>query len=282
MAFQATVVRVMVASPSDVSTARDAIESALHMWNAASAGHRGVLLLPWRFETHAVPLAGAHPQAIINSQGLRDADIVFVVFGSRIGSPTPEAISGTAEEVEKAISAGKPVHIYFSSGPHPNDVDPQQLTVLRSFKEQLQSRALLGEFAQPSDLIQEVQEAIEHDLTELDLSAITSAAPAEVRPLIIQPKREREVKQDSKGKIGYTTRHWLEIANPNLEDAVGVTVEPREDQHFRVLWDTATVVHAQTTRTVPVVFTMGSGSNPVVIAKWTLGGEEFTKEYHIG
>ena len=64
------------------------------------------------FETAAVPIAGAHPQAIINSQGLKDADIVFAVFGSRIGSPTPDAISGTVEELEAAIKAGKPEIAY--------------------------------------------------------------------------------------------------------------------------------------------------------------------------
>ncbi|MDR2372830.1 MAG: hypothetical protein LBD77_01740 [Bifidobacteriaceae bacterium] len=58
--FQAVVLRVMVASPSDVQSARTVIESALHEWNTVSAGGRGVLLLPWLFETSAVPLAGAH------------------------------------------------------------------------------------------------------------------------------------------------------------------------------------------------------------------------------
>lgn len=176
------VLSVMVASPSDVSEARQVIEKALYDWNAtSSAGNRGVMLRPWLHETSAVPLAGDHPQAIINSQGLRDADIVFAVFGSRIGSPTPDAISGSVEEVEKAIDAGKPVHIYFSSGPHPNDVDTNQLQALRQFKDQLKNRALLGEFAEASELTQQVNRAIEHDLTQLGLPAVKQSQQSGIK-----------------------------------------------------------------------------------------------------
>lgn len=259
-----------------------AIESALYEWNTISAGNRGVLLLPWLFESAAVPLAGAHPQAIINSQGLKDADIVFAVFGSRIGSPTLEAISGTVEEIEGAIKAGKPVHIYFSNGPVPNDVDTAQLTALRAFKKELQTRALLGEFSDAAALGGEVRKAIELDLTTLDLASIAPASPTGVQPLLVQPKFDREMKQDSKGKISYTTRHWIEITNPNTEDATEVSITPAESQDFWVAAEGPTVIHGHQTRTFALSYSMATGPDPVLVVSWSIGGEQFTKDFHVG
>ncbi len=282
MAFQAVVLRVMVASPSDVQDSRATIESALYEWNTISAGNRGVLLLPWLFESAAVPIAGAHPQAIINSQGLKDADIVFAVFGSRIGSPTQDAISGTVEEIEGAIKAGKPVHIYFSSGPVPNDVDTSQLTALRAFKDELQTRALLGQFADAGALASEVRKAIELDLTTLDLTSIAPAAAAGLQPLLVQPKAEREMKQDSKGKLSYTTRHWIEITNPNTDDATEVSIAPDGSQDFWVASEGSTVIHGHQTRTFSLAYSMATGSDPVVVVSWSIGEERFTKKFHIG
>src|SRR5699024_9231282 len=119
-----------------------------------------VALQPWRWESSSVPLLGSHPQSLINSQGVDDSDIVFAIFGSRLGSPTPDAVSGTVEEIERANDQGKPVHVYFSDGPLPNDVDTEQLKGLREFKKQLQARGLLGTFSNVSQLTHEVWRAI--------------------------------------------------------------------------------------------------------------------------
>ena len=84
-------------------------ERAIHSWNDANAESRGVVLVPWRWETSSVPMLGDHPQAILNSQGLDRADVVFAYLLGPTGSPTPSAVSGTVEEIEKAVVRGKPV-----------------------------------------------------------------------------------------------------------------------------------------------------------------------------
>lgn len=92
-------------------------------------------------------MLGAHPQKLINAQGVDDSDIVFALFGGRLGSPTPDAVSGTAEEIDRALRAGKPVHLYFSTAPLPHDIDTAQLEALRAFKTDMYDRGLLGEFS---------------------------------------------------------------------------------------------------------------------------------------
>ena len=89
MTFSATVVRVLVASPSDVPEARDAVESALNSWNLRYAAKRQIVVLPWRWESSSVPLLGKHPQALINEQGVDDADIIIAIFGSHLAHQHP-------------------------------------------------------------------------------------------------------------------------------------------------------------------------------------------------
>ena len=174
--------------------ARDAVEKAVHGWNDANARNKSVILQPWRWETSAVPVMGAHPQKLINAQGVDDSDIVFALFGGRLGSPTPDAISGTAEEVDRALELGKPVHLYFSTAPLPNDIDTAQLDALRAFKKDMQDRGLLGEFSNPEQLNHEVWKAFEHDIVTLKIDS-TPAAPSQPGGVdfLVQPHQEREV-----------------------------------------------------------------------------------------
>ncbi|MDK8236494.1 DUF4062 domain-containing protein, partial [Lactobacillus jensenii] len=79
-----------------------AVEKAVHEWNQANAQNKQVVLQPWRWETSSVPQLGGHPQSFINMQGVEGSDIVIALFGGRLGSPTPEAVSGTVEEIERA------------------------------------------------------------------------------------------------------------------------------------------------------------------------------------
>lgn len=137
MADRVTAYYVMIASPSDIPDARRAVYDALIEWNEANAHTRHAAFVPLKWETGAVPTLGKHPQAIINDQLLSRADIVIGLFGSRLGKPTEDELSGTVEEVRKADAAGTPVHLYFSEAPHPNDVDPDQLKALHQFRDEL-------------------------------------------------------------------------------------------------------------------------------------------------
>lgn len=167
MSYSATVLRVMIASPGDMSDARDSVERAIYGWNHANARLRKTILQPWRWESSSVPVLGGHPQTLINAQGVDDSDVVFALFGGRLGSPTPAAISGTVEEIVRAQRQSTPVHLYFSTAPLPADVDTAQLTALREFKRDMQQQGLLGEFRDVSELEREVWRAIEHDLAKL-------------------------------------------------------------------------------------------------------------------
>lgn len=285
MAYTANVLRVMIASPSDITEARDAVEAAIHGWNDANAEAKKTILQPWRYETSSVPMLGDHPQALINSQGVDRSDIVFALFGSRLGSPTPEAISGTVEEIQRSREQNKPVHLYFSAAPHPNDVDPEQLAGLREFKEEISQLGLFGEFSNPSQLTHEVWRAIEYDIQKLSLAVpVLETSPSGVR-FTAQPQQERELRDyDKKGKPRYKTRRWIDVTNIGDRDAEQVTFESVGDQpRMHVMaGESPTTIHAEQTRRVPTDYSLGGSGEDILRIRWVEDGEQKAKDFHVG
>lgn len=127
MSFEATVYRILIASPSDVVAERKAIPDVIFSWNAVNSAEYGVVLLPVMWETHSSPELGDRPQAIINKQIVKECDILVGTFWTRIGTHTGVAESGTVEEIEEFKASGRPIMLYFSSAPVVLDsVDPEQ------------------------------------------------------------------------------------------------------------------------------------------------------------
>src|SRR5690606_2630327 len=136
----------------DVSDEREAIRSVIHDWNDVNAARSKVMLAPVGWETHSSPELGARPQELINSRLLKDCDLLVGVFWTRLGTPTGKAASGTVEEIQEHIAAGKPAMIYFSSKPvAPESIDPAQFAEVQSFKAECRTLGLVEEFANLGD-----------------------------------------------------------------------------------------------------------------------------------
>jgi hypothetical protein len=147
MTYQALVVNVVTASPGDVSQEKRIVEGVIHEWNANNSRLRRLVLMPIGWQTHSTPEMGDRPQAILNRQLLSDCDILVAMFWTRLGSPTGAAPSGTVEEIEEQLAAGKPVLLYFSSVPVRLDsVDNRQYEALVEFKESCRQRGLFAEY----------------------------------------------------------------------------------------------------------------------------------------
>lgn len=173
---------MLIATPGDTGEEVDAIVKSIYSWNGRRAEAVGVILLPRHWKSDAVPLVNpSGAQSVIDSQLVDSADIVIAVFDSRLGQATSDAVSGTAHEIERTSDAGKPVHVYFSDEPISRNTDPAELARLNDFRQEMQAKGLLGVYADPNDLGYQVREAIEHDLTEMDLGVarLPVAAPPE-------------------------------------------------------------------------------------------------------
>jgi hypothetical protein len=159
---------VLIASPGDAASARDVVERAVHEWNGHRGDRESIVLRPKRWETDSIPIMGrGDAQSVINSQLVDDADIVFGIFYHRLGTSTPRAVSGTAEEIERSVDAGKFVHLYFSERDLPYYSDLDQFKALREFRSRLQDRGLVKTFKVESELWAEVSRALDYDIGQL-------------------------------------------------------------------------------------------------------------------
>ena len=275
-------VLVVIASPGDAGEERAAVSSALFNWNILRGRREEVALLPWLWERHAIPKMGDRPQAIINSQAVDQADIVVAFFDSRLGTSTGVDVSGTAEEINRAVELGKHVHVYFSEEPLPRDVDPKQLEALNEFKSQLSDRGILGSYADPADLSGQVIAAVESDLVESGWthSPMPSGRPSGAR-LQWQHDFEREQKGlDKKGKMQYrTTSNNLVVTNTGEVAAEDLTFEVsgvgNTDFVFPDPPESPVTIHPDSSMAwllIPTPSWGSSGSTVQVVAKWTEGG----------
>ncbi|ARK09020.1 hypothetical protein A6C57_01095 [Fibrella sp. ES10-3-2-2] len=146
MSYQATVYRIMIASPSDVNDERLLFRDIINEWNAIHSEEKAIVLLPISWETHSSPEIG-RPQGIISDQVLSHADLLVAAFWTRIGTPTGKEISGTVEEINDHIKAGKQAMLYFSNA-HvpPSKIDDKQLKAVKKLKKQYEKTSLFNTY----------------------------------------------------------------------------------------------------------------------------------------
>jgi len=178
LTYSAQVHRILIASPGDVEMERNQISNTINDWNCVNSEPHEKVLLPVRWETHAKPGAG-RAQELINDQLVKTCDILIGVFWTRLGSPSGEHASGTVEEIEEFLAAGKPVMLYFSAKNMPSDVDLTQLQLLRDFKTKMQSRCLFFEY---KDLIELKEHVNRHISLQLNGTPQKSTTPIENPP----------------------------------------------------------------------------------------------------
>ena len=186
MVYKATVYNVMISSPSDILEERDAAQKAIYRWNSVHSENRQIVLLPIEWESHSTPETGDRPQNIINRQILKRSDLLIGLFWVRMGTPTEEFISGSAEEVSKHVSAGKPTMLYFSDQlMRPSSFDQEQYNKLQEFKEQWKSQALLGNWNDLSEFNDKFYQHLERTINNHPYFQKTLVAESRPTPSIV-------------------------------------------------------------------------------------------------
>ena len=183
---QASVLNVLIASPSDVAAERDAVESAVHEWNASHFPQTGLMLRPVRWEKNSFPASGNRAQGVLNKQMVEDAHFLIGVFGSRLGTPTGVADSGTLEEIERFLATGRHVALYFSSAPVARDVDRAQLAALEAYQRKRQEDSLYATFGSVEDLRRQVAAHLPRTVASVQQTMRSGAGEAEM------PQKERK------------------------------------------------------------------------------------------
>jgi SAM-dependent methyltransferase len=165
MSSRVTRYGVLIASPSDVREERDIAVETINRWNIVNWG-KGIQYIPLRYETGAVPTLSASPQGAINEQLLSKADYLIGIFWSRLGTPTEDYPSGTAEEIERAVE-GKKAAVFFREQMLEIKVDDpkakekiEQARLLKRFKGKI--TGFTGSYKNASELGIQIFQQLEH------------------------------------------------------------------------------------------------------------------------
>lgn len=181
--FIAYVYRIMIGCPGDILEEVQTAKKVINWWTNQNA-QRGRVLLPINWETNSYPEQGAHPQKILNKQVVEKSDMLIGIFGAKIGSPTDTAKSGTIEEIEEHINAGKPVMLFFRKFNDTSQTTSEELAKLESFKADIKNRCLYREYNTEQDFEKTFSVALElflndHWLDEVSLSSDTPTKTVE-------------------------------------------------------------------------------------------------------
>lgn len=167
MSYDATVINVMVATPNDVNKEPQIIKDIILDWNSVYSERERIVLMATGWKTHTSPMMGDRPQELINKQVLDKSDLLVAVFWTRLGSPTGESPSGTVEEINRHIEAGKPAMIYFSISPvRPDSVDGEQYEALQKFRRECEERGLIETYESLSEFREKFTRQLGHNILE--------------------------------------------------------------------------------------------------------------------
>jgi hypothetical protein len=149
--YRANVLPVMIASPGDVAEERGIAREVIAAWNASHSITTSLILSAVVWEQAAADLGG-RAQQLINDRLLKKCDLLVGIFWGRLGTRTGEFESGTVEEIQTHLEAGKPAMIYFSDQQiPPSKVDAGQYEGVRRFKDWCQTNGIIRTYNTPEE-----------------------------------------------------------------------------------------------------------------------------------
>ncbi|MDP1624436.1 MAG: hypothetical protein Q8L64_01575 [bacterium] len=144
MSRKPNILRVFVASPSDVKKDGERIKSIIDDVNKEIGSSSGTQLEFVSDKTDVPPGIGEYPQDVINKKINDEYEVFIGIMGKIFGTPTKVALSGTAEEFERAftrhtVSPGSvSIMFYFKKANiNPDEINLEQTKLIREFRKNL-------------------------------------------------------------------------------------------------------------------------------------------------
>lgn len=161
MSYSALVTQVLLSSPSDLDRDhRQAILDQARAWNADHGRIYGVHFSVVDWKDNAAAGVGDYAQAVLNAQIVEESDAGLVVFTDRMGTPTRDYPSGTAEEIDLLLGLGRDVAVLRNECPRPpitNADEIAQKKLLDEYVVGLHSRALVKSYRTLDELRREFE-----------------------------------------------------------------------------------------------------------------------------
>jgi hypothetical protein len=179
------ILRVVVASPGDVTAERGAVERVFDEINHGIARDRNLYCEVWRWETDAYPMFHAEgPQGAVDEiLPIDSSDLLIGIFWKRFGTPVKDAASGTEHEIRLAYAAWQAKHrpqimLYFSQKPYsPRTQDElEQWKKVLAFREEFNKAGLLWSYLGPGRFERLLRQHVTRFLLNSDRNRLTQLA----------------------------------------------------------------------------------------------------------
>lgn len=138
---------LLISCPGDVSKYVDVVKECIESFNITTGRLNNAEIVGQHWSTSSFAQSGDRPQEILNKQFVRDCDAAIAIFWTRFGTPTDKYGSGTEEEIEEMLSAGKQVFMYFvTESVDLNKVDLEQYKKVQEFKGKYEGKGKYGTY----------------------------------------------------------------------------------------------------------------------------------------
>ena len=127
---------LLISCPGDIKEEIEIINRTVLKFNDQFSDTLGISIRTRHWSKNSYPQSGGNPQALLNEQFVKKCDAAVALFWTRFGTPTDEYGSGTEEEIEIMMDAGKQVFLYFSDKPNPpSETDWEGYQKIQAFKQ---------------------------------------------------------------------------------------------------------------------------------------------------
>lgn len=293
MAFSALVLQLLLSAPGDLPDGHKAlIQRSIRLWNNQQARFYGIHFSPTDWKEGGTPAFGEYAQDVLNDQIVDDSDAGVVVFTDRLGTPTPDHESGTAEEIARLRDAGKDVAVLVNHSPRAPLTGPaaEEKARLDRYVAGLGKQAFIGQY----DSEQRLAEVMSGLLTRIagkyrrEATRELAAPSAPEGDLEEEPEDEstgvwprievsESVDTDRRGRVR-TRRKWSLVLESNLDAPARDVTFRYEDGHgnqadtFDIRWDRHKKVDILAPRgsvRFPILQVMGSPDSALCVVEWT-------------
>ncbi|QCX26958.1 hypothetical protein [Nocardioides jishulii] len=230
MSYNALVTQILLSSPSDLdSNHRQVILDQTRSWNADHGRIYGVHFSVVDWKDNAAASVGDYAQAVLNDQIVEESDAGLVVFTDRMGTPTRDYLSGTAEEIDLLLDLRRDVAVLRNECPRPPVTSPDGLAqkeALDQYVESLHSRALVKSYTTLDELRREI---------ELVLTFLARKQRREADAGLTAPVEDRETAPSHPQTLANATViAGGEALEPGLWPRVEVSESPVTDSRGRL------------------------------------------------
>lgn len=161
VSYPGTIRQCLMSAPGDMASDLQIVHREIIRWNGGYGRTFRTAITPVIWNINAAAEYGASAQDAINKQLVDPSDMGIALFGTRLGTRTKNAKSGTAEEIERLAAAGKPVGVLRSRRPVDiTTVNLRQAKALENYLNKLSANGLLMDYKDDAELITQVDNFI--------------------------------------------------------------------------------------------------------------------------